>query len=221
MKQPLVVFGGGDIAELAHYYFTNDSGYEVVAFTVDAGFVREASFCGKPVVAFEEVAREFAPQDHAFFAALSYSQLNALRKAKYLAGKALGYRIASYISSRATVLNQGAIGEHAFILEDNTLQPFSSIGNNVTLWSGNHIGHHSRIDDHCFLASHIVVSGGVRIGESCFIGVNATLRDHVSIGARCVIGASALVLADAEAEGVYAPAATERARVPSTRLRRL
>ncbi|MGZ5179190.1 MAG: acetyltransferase [Ramlibacter sp.] len=221
MKQPLVVFGGGDIAELAHYYFTNDSGYEVVAFTVDAGFVRETSFCGKPVVAFEEVAREFAPQDHAFFAALSYSQLNALRKAKYLAGKALGYRIASYISSRATVLNQGAIGEHAFILEDNTLQPFSSIGNNVTLWSGNHIGHHSRIDDHCFLASHIVVSGGVRIGESCFIGVNATLRDHVSIGARCVIGASALVLADAEAEGVYAPAATERARVPSTRLRRL
>jgi len=221
MKQPLVVFGGGDIAELAHYYFTNDSRYEVVAFTVDAGFMREASFCGKPVVAFEEVAREFPPQDHAFFAALSYSQLNELRKAKYLAGKALGYRIASYVSSRATVLNQGAIGEHAFILEDNTIQPFSAIGNNVTLWSGNHIGHHSRIDDHCFLASHIVVSGGVRIGESCFIGVNATLRDHVSIGARCVIGANALVLADTEAEGVYAPAATERARVPSTRLRRL
>jgi sugar O-acyltransferase (sialic acid O-acetyltransferase NeuD family) len=221
MRQPLVVFGAGDIAELAHYYFSHDSTYEVVAFTVDAAFVKEPVFCGKPVIPFEEVGQVHAPADHAFFAALSYSQLNALRKQKYLAGKTMGYRIASYISSRATVLNGGAFGEHCFILEDNTIQPFSVIGNNVTLWSGNHVGHHSRIGDHSFLASHIVVSGGVRIGESCFVGVNATFRDHVSVGDRCVIGANALVLADAEAEGVYAPAATERSRVPSTRLRRI
>ncbi len=221
MKQPLVVFGTGDIAELAHYYFSNDSSYEVVAFTVDATFLKEPTFCGRPVVAFEEVQHAHPPSTHAFFAALSYSQLNSLRKGKYLAAKALGYPVASYISSRANVLNGGAIGEHCFVLEDNTIQPFSVIGNNVTLWSGNHIGHHSRIGDHAFLASHIVVSGGVEIGEACVVGVNATIRDHVSIGARCVIGANALVLADASAEGVYAPAATERSRVPSTRLRRI
>ena len=69
------------------------------------------------------------------------------------------------------------------------------------------------------MASHVVVSGGVDIGEQCFIGVNATLRDHINIGAKCVIGAGALLLADAEPEGVYIGAATERSRVPSTRLR--
>jgi sugar O-acyltransferase (sialic acid O-acetyltransferase NeuD family) len=221
MKQPLVVFGTGDIAELAQYYFERDTDHEVVAFTVDGAYVRESNFAGRPVVAFEDLASAFAPDRHAFFAALSYSQLNALRTAKYQAGKALGYRIASYVSPRASVLNGGAIGEHAFILEDNTIQPFSVIGANVTLWSGNHIGHHSRIGDNCFLASHIVVSGGVEVGESCFVGVNATIRDHVRIGARCVVGANALILADVEPEGVYAPAATERSRVPSTRLRRI
>ena len=100
-------------------------------------------------------------------------------------------------------------------------QPFVTIGNNVTLWSGNHIGHHSTIHDHCFIASHVVVSGGVEIDESCFIGVNATLRDHIKVGEKCVIGAGALLLADAEPEGVYIGPATERAKVPSTRLRKI
>lgn len=125
------------------------------------------------------------------------------------------------MSSRATVLNDDRIGENCFVLEDNTIQPFVEIGDNVTLWSGNHIGHHSRIGSHSFLASHVVVSGGVVIGEQCFIGVNATLRDHIRIGDRCVIGAQALLLEDAAPEGVYIGNATERSRVPSSRLRKI
>lgn len=151
--------------------------------------------------------------------ALSYSKLNGLRKEKYLAVKGLGYGLASYISPKATILNDGRIGENCFILEDNTIQPFVRIGDNVTLWSGNHVGHHSVIHDHCFISSHVVISGGVEIGEQCFLGVNATLRDHIKIGPRCVIGAGALLLADAAADGVYVGEATERGRVPSSRLR--
>lgn len=221
MKKSLVIFGAGPIAELAHYYFSHDSNYEVVAFTVDAAYRKADALFGLPVVPFEEVAAAYPPDRHDFFIALSYSALNAVRKEKYLAARALGYRLASYVSSHATVLNDGRIGENCFILEDNTIQPFVSIGDNVTLWSGNHIGHHSIIHDHCFIASHVVISGGVEIGEACFIGVNATLRDHITIGEKCVIGAGALLLADAEAEGVYIGAATERARVPSSRLRRI
>lgn len=221
MKKKLVIFGSGDIAQLAHYYFYTDSDYEIVGFTVDAEYLKEPEFCGLPVVPFEEVTQHFAPSGHDMFVALSYSKLNELRKAKYLAAKAAGYVLASFISPKATVLNQGRIGENCFIFEDNTIQPFVTIGNNVTLWSGNHIGHHSTIRDHCFIASHVVVSGGVTIEESCFIGVNATLRDHITIGSKCVIGAGALILADAEPEGVYIGTATERARVPSTKLRRI
>ena len=113
------------------------------------------------------------------------------------------------------------LGKTAFILEDNTIQPFATIGNNVTLWSGNHIGHHSTIHDHCFIASHVVISGGVEINESCFIGVNATLRDHIKVGRKMCDWGGRLLLADAESEGVYIGPATERAKVPSTRLRKI
>lgn len=221
MNKPLIIFGTGDIAELAYTYFSTDSDYQVVAFTVDSDYLQEDTFCGLPVIAFETLAAERAPDDHALFVALSYSGLNAHRKDKYLAGKAMGYEIASYISSAATILNDGMIGENCFILEDNTIQPHARIGNNVTLWSGNHIGHHSTIGDHTFIASHVVVSGGVTIEEQCFIGVNVTIRDHVTIGAKCLLGAGALILADADPEGAYVVKGTERSRVPSTRLRKI
>ncbi|WP_323015400.1 acetyltransferase [Devosia sp.] len=216
----VVIFGISDAAELAHFYFSTDSDYEVAAFTVDADFLPESGeFRGLPVIPFETVRERFPPEQYFIFIALGYSKLNEARKAKYLETKALGYRLASYVSSKASVLNDGRIGDNCFILEDNTIQPFVTIGNNVTLWSGNHIGHHSTIGDHCFLASHIVVSGRVSVGECTFIGVNATLRDHIKIGARCIIGAGSILLSDADEGGVYIGSQTERSRVPSHRVR--
>jgi len=221
MKEPLVIFGTAEQAQLAHYYFSKHSSFEVVAFTVDAEFLTQTEFCGLPIVAFEQVIAKYPPDSNHFFVALGYSKLNQVRKEKYLAAKALGYRLASFISPDATILNGGRFGDNCFILEDNTIQPFVTIGNNVTLWSGNHIGHHSTIGDHCFVASHVVVSGAVDIGESCFIGVNASLRDHIRVGEKCIIGAGALLLADAEPEGVYVGQATERSKIPSRRLGRI
>jgi sugar O-acyltransferase (sialic acid O-acetyltransferase NeuD family) len=208
MKRKLVIFGLGDMGQLAHFYFSTFSEYEVVAFTVDSFYIKEEAFCSLPVIAFNEVARRFPPERHDLFVAIAYSKINAVRKEKYHVAKTLGYRLATFISPYATMLNKGCIGENCFIFEDNTVQPFVTIGNNVTLWSGNHIGHHSVIKDHTFIASHVVVSGRVEIGEQCFIGVNATLRDHITIGDRCVIGAGSLILNDTEPGGVYMGVAT-------------
>lgn len=220
-KQPIIIFGTGEIAEVADFYFNHDSQYQVIGFTVDAGFVTEPEFRGRPVVAFEQVEERFSPQSHAMFVAVSYTRINALRTAKLAEARAKGYSMASYISSRATVFAGFQAGENCFILEDNTIQPFVSIGENVTLWSGNHIGHHSVLEDNVFLASHVVVSGGVRVGQGSFVGVNVTIRDHVSIGKQCVLGAGALVLENQPDFSVVAPRGTERSAVPSTRLRRL
>jgi sugar O-acyltransferase (sialic acid O-acetyltransferase NeuD family) len=221
VTRKLVVMGVGSVAELAHFYFSAGGEYQPAAFCVDPGFAAPGTFCGLPVVPYAEVAARFPPASHNFFVAIGYNHLNEARKAKYLAAKALGYRLASFVSPRATVLNGGRIGDNCLILEDNTIQPFVTIGNNVTLWSGNHIGHHSTVGDHCFITSHVVVSGGVTIGECCFLGVNATLRDRIVIGERCVIGAGALLLADAAPEGVYGALSTPRSKVPSTRLRKI
>ncbi len=217
----LVVFGTGDIAALADFYFTHDSPRNVAAFTVDAAFINAADFMGRPVVPFEQVASLYPPDRYDMFVALSYAKLNAVRTEKAAAARALGYTLASYVSTRATTFPDLSHGDNCFILENNVIQPFASIGANVTLWSGNHIGHHSSIADNVFIASHVVVSGGVQVGPGCFIGVNATLRDHVVLGARCVLGAGALALENLPDGSVLAPRGTEISPVPSHRLRRI
>jgi sugar O-acyltransferase (sialic acid O-acetyltransferase NeuD family) len=220
-KQQIIVFGAGEIAELADFYFTHDSEFEVVGFTVDGAYLKGAEFRGRPALPFERIGERYPPERYGLFVAVSYARLNALRAEKVAAARAMGYRLVSYVSSRATVFPGFEPKQNCFILEDNTIQPFASIGANVTLWSGNHIGHHSIIEDDVFVASQVVVSGGVRIGEGSFVGVNVTIRDHVTIGKKCVLGAGALVLEDQPDFSVVAPRGTERSPVPSTRLRNL
>ncbi len=206
----LVIFGAGDIARLAHYYFTRDSDYEVAAFTVDEKYRQGDTFLDLPLVSFEEVTERYPVEEYRMFVALSYARMNKLRAEKYHQAKENGYELASYVSSRCSFLTDHPVGDNCFILEDNTIQPFVKIGNNVTLWSGNHIGHDAVIEDHCFLASHIVVSGYVRIRNNCFIGVNATLRNSITIAPETLVGAGAVIMKDTVEQGVYLP---ERAKL--------
>lgn len=205
----LVIFGTGDIAKMAHYYFTRDSSHEVEAFTVDRAYRKGNEFCGLPVVDFETVTAKYPPDEYHMFVAMSYAKMNKVREAKYHKAKELDYRLVSYVSSRCSFLTDYPVGENCFILEDNTIQPFVKIGNNVTLWSGNHIGHDSVIEDHCFLASHIVVSGYVHIHPYCFIGVNATLRNSITIAQETLIGAGAVIMKNTVERGVYLPQRAE------------
>ena len=195
-KDRLVLLGDSAFAEVAYEYFTCDSEFEVVAFSVERAYLRRDSLLGLPVVPFEDLEPHFAPADHHFYAALVYTQQNKLRARLYASAKSRGYRPASYISRHAFVWRDARIGEHCFVFENNVIQPRVRIGRNVVLWSGNHIGHHSTIKDHCFLSSHVVLSGFVEVGESCFMGVNSTVANNVTIGDHCLIGAGALVLSD-------------------------
>ena len=215
----LIIFGTGDIAKLAHYYFSCDSEYEVTGFTVDKEYMTADVFLGLPVVDFEEIVDRCPPATHKVFIALSYAKMNRVRAQKYFKAKEMGYELATYVSSRCTFLTDKPVGDNCFILEDNTIQPFVEIGNNVTLWSGNHIGHDSVIENHCFLASHIVVSGNVRIDQYCFIGVNATLRNSITIARETLVGAGAIIMKDTVEKGVYVPEKTELLNTKSDRIK--
>jgi sugar O-acyltransferase (sialic acid O-acetyltransferase NeuD family) len=198
--KPLVIFGAGDIARLADFYFSRDAGREVAAFTVDRDFRDQPEFRGRPFVDFDDLEARYPPSAYDLFVALSYRGMNALRARKCEEGRRRGYALATYVSSRCSMLTEEPPGDNCFILEDNTVQPFVTIGNNVTLWSGNHIGHDSVIEDNCFVSSHVVISGHVRVGAFCFIGVNATLRNSITLAPRTLVGAGAILMKDT-AEG--------------------
>ena len=195
-KKKLIIAGDSAFAEVAYEYFTHDSPYEVVAFAVERAYLKKSELFGLPVVPLEEAEERYAPADHAFYAALVYTQGNALRRRLYETMKEKGYRPASYVSSRAFVWRNVEMGEHCFVFENNVVQPFTELGDNVVLWSGNHIGHHSKVGSHCFISSHVVISGFCTVGDYTFMGVNATMGNNLNVGRKCTVGAAALILAD-------------------------
>eukprot|EP01137_Pigoraptor_chileana_P035304 Opistho-2@29102 len=199
----IILFGIQDFAELAHYYLEKDSEHEVVAFSVNEQFLPEQPlFRGLPVVGFENIEEVYPPNEYKFFAPMSPVRMNRLREEIYHKIKDKGYEMISYISSKATLFGN-AVGDNCFILENNTIQPFTSIGNNVILWSGNHIGHHSVLKDHIMFTSHVVLSGHCTVENYVTIGVNATIRDGLTISEGSFIGMAASVIKNTEPWGLY------------------
>lgn len=214
----IIIFGLTDNAELAKFYFENDSDYEVAAFTVDEKYLEEKEFCGLPVEAFEDIEIKYSPDEYLMFIAVGYTQMNGIREEKYINAKKKGYSFANYISSKATIWTK-EIGENNFILEDNTIQPFVKIGDNNVIWSGNHIGHHGSVGNHNFITSQVTISGRVVIEDNCFIGVNASIRDHITIKNKTLIGAGAWIGKSTDEEEAYVTQATKKFPRKSTQLK--
>lgn len=214
----VVVFGAASIAEIVHYYLTNDSPYEVIAFTVDRERLVDERFLGLPVVPFDEVREHYPPDQFAMFVALGYSRMNRVREEHYLSAKAMGYELVSYISTKATVWPASEIGDNCFVMEDVIVHPFAKVGNDVILWSGAHIGHGSDIGDHCFISSRTAISGNVTVEPNCFFGTNSTIRDYLTIRRQTVVGAGAVILKSTQERGVYLARNAELLATPSDRL---
>jgi acetyltransferase-like isoleucine patch superfamily enzyme len=213
----LIIVGDSAFAEIAREYFDADSSYEVVAFSVELAFLNRAELHGLPVVPFEKIEENFDPATHYVYVATVYTQLNRLRARLADTAKGKGYKLASYVSSRSFVWRNVELGEHCFIFEDNTVQPFVIVGRNVVLWSGNHIGHHSIIRDSCFIASQVVISGFCEVGENSFIGVNATLANNVKVGKDNWIGPNVIIMKNTEAGALYKTNQPEPAKITATR----
>ncbi len=211
----VVVFGAGDAAQLAKFYFERFGEHRVVGFTVDADRVQAASYEGLPVVAWEDLEERFPPEAVRLFAPIGYAKLNAVRKARFNDGRARGYRFATFIHPNASYYGT-PVGENCMILEPSYINPFSEIGDNVMFWGGV-IGHHVRVADHCFLTRAIVMAHA-SLGERCFVSFSDVL-DHVTIGEACVIARRAYVTEDLPSNCVVVGPPSVRLKIPSGRLR--
>ena len=199
----IIIFGIQDFAELAYYYLKNDSEHEVVAFCVNEKYLPEhCYFYELPIIAFETIEKTYPAKQYSFFAPMSPQKMNKLRQEIYDNIKFKGYNLISYISSKATLFDN-SIGDNCFILENNTIQPFTTIGNNVILWSGNHIGHHSIIKDHVMFTSQVVLSGHCIVNQYCTLGVNSTIRDGLTLAEGTFVAMGACVIKNTDPWSIY------------------
>jgi len=216
-SKKLVIVGVGNIAISAYEYFSFDSFYEIVAFSINKNFIKDSKFINLPIVPLEDIENYFDTINYEIFVAIGDSHLNKDRERVYKFLKEKNYKFANYISSKAFVWRDVKIGENCFILENNVIQHGVEIGNNVTLWSGNHIGHFAKILDNCFITSHVVISGYSVIGKNCFIGVNASISNNIEIGEFNFIGLGAIINKSTEENSLYFSVPSEKSKVSAKR----
>jgi len=213
--EKVVLFGNAEVASMTYFYLSQDSPYEVAAFTVDREYIKEDTRFGLPVVPFEDVESICPPGEYKMSVALGFSKVNRFRAERYSQAKAKGYELISYVSSRTTTWPGLVVGDNCFISEGSIIQPFAEIGNNVIIGTGSIIGHHSVIKDHCFLAASVVVLGCVTIEPYCVLGANSTIRDGVTIARECIIGAGATISKNTRERAVYVDQPAELLPKPS------
>ena len=221
MTKPLLIIGNGEIAAMAFEYFTYDSDREVAAFAIGEEYIRDPSFCDRPLVPLAEIEIRYPPAAFDAFVAIGDLQLNRIRRGHFDEMKRRGYGLASYVSSKAFVWRNVEIGENCFILEHNVLQPFVKVGDNVTLWSGNHIGHRAVIEDNVFMSSHVVISGYARIGANSFLGVNSAVAHQVRIAEDNFIAMGAVISASTEPDRIYQGNPAEPRKIAAKRFCRV
>ncbi|HSQ92619.1 MAG TPA: acetyltransferase [Nitrospiraceae bacterium] len=217
--QQVVVFGNGQMASMMGFYLSHDSPFQVAAFTVDGQHIREDTLMGAPVVPFEELDRSHPPAQFALSMPISYRNVNQLRAAKFQEARAKGYRLISYISSKAITWPGLVTGENCIILEGSVIQPFVELGDNVFVGCASVIGHNCAVGDHCFIAPGAIILGYVRVEAYSFIGGNATIRDGITVGAECVIGAGVTISRDTRSKEVYIGERVEPSKKRSDELR--
>jgi len=215
----LILFGNGSVAQNHCHLLTLDSDYEVVAFSVDRAYLHEDSLMGRPVVPWDEIRDRYPPDTHKLHIAVGYVQMNRLRAQRFAEARALGYRLASYVSSKAVTWEGLEIGENCWIGAGSLIGAFVRLGDNVSLASGVNLGHHTVIEDHCFLASGVVISGNVTVGPYCILGANVTVRDRVTLARETVVGAGGTILEDTAEKGVYLGPPAEKLPVESDQLK--
>lgn len=214
-----MIFGAGQLAEVVAFYFTRQSEWSVVAHVVDDEYMTSECLNGLPVVPWSESLQKYPPSRYEMFVAMGYSRMNRLRAAKVREVRLAGYEMPSFVSEFARVSDNVQIGFNCLVLEHNTVQPFVAIGNNTFLWSGNHVGHHTVIEDDVFVSSHVVISGSCRIGRGSFLGVNSTVQNGLSVGEEGFVGPSTLVQADLPPKGVLLAERLNVQKVQSSHLR--
>ncbi len=192
MKKKLLIFGDGEIAEQAFFYFSKQSEYKIFGFIADNPNQRK--FKNLPLISTKELENDFTNDKYLIHVALSYRNLNQNRQDKFRYFNDRNYEFASFISDKSTILtDKKNLGRNLFILEEQSIQTGVKIGDNVMIWSNNHIGHNTVIASHTYISSNVTISGHCNIGERCFLGVNSCVADFITIGNDCFITMGSII----------------------------
>lgn len=199
----IIIYGNGAIAKVIFSYIKEKA--EVVGFTVDEACINSGvnSFCGMPLISFNNVQKIFKPQEHSMIIAVGFREMNELRHLKHEEAQQKGYSLATFIHESVMIHNEVFVEEGCIILDHVSIHPGSRILRGTFISSNVNIGHDCRIESFNWINSGVSIAGGCHIGYGCFFGVNSSVAHDVNIGKHNFIAANTLINKNTQNGEVY------------------
>ncbi|MGZ6240242.1 MAG: hypothetical protein ACXWMF_10425, partial [Syntrophales bacterium] len=188
MKKKTIIYGNGEYAHQVHQKLAEEEILDIVAFTADRQFMREDTFRGLPLVAFEDVDKMYPPDEFGMLVVIAFSMMRN-REIMFAKAKKRGYRLENFIASRAIIHNDLDIGENNIIHGGVYLGPFGRLGDNNVIRPNTYIGHGFKIHSHNYIAPGCNIGGECEIKGLSFIGIGSTVVDSTTIERETFIGA--------------------------------
>lgn len=216
IREELWIFGAGDLAKLAKFFFEKELDKPVSGFIVDeehlAGVPRDL---GK-VVAWQEYL-ELVPKGRSLvFPAIGYRSMRA-REAIFDRIEKSEQKICNLVCQSAKVASDVELGVGVFVMPSVVIEPGVVVGSNNVIWSNSTVCHDSIVGRHNFIAANAVIGGRARIGSRCFFGFSSVVGQDVRVADDVLIGATAFLKDSVDESGVYlgSPAIKRRSVDPA------
>jgi sugar O-acyltransferase (sialic acid O-acetyltransferase NeuD family) len=208
MPKNLIIYGIGNFAEYIRYAFDQDSAYTVKAFCLEASYlppITKRTQNGLEILNFNTLRNTYSPSRFELFIAIGN---DAIRERIFNEANSMGFKLANYLSSKATVWENIQFGKNVFISEDTGIQPFVEIGDN-TIIIGSKIGHHSKIGSHVLLSLSHIGANSI-IGNNSFLGLNSVIKPNTIIEKNNIIGMGCNITKNTRVNEVYSSASSKK-----------
>lgn len=183
----VVIFGTTEFSEYIYYTIKTENEDNVIAFTMTKDYIKSDKYCGLPVLPFEEL-NQLLNEPFEILLTLSYKAMNTGRERLYKECKDRGYRVYTYISSRA-VCDSDSIGEGSIVMPMSYIPPLTRIGVCNVINVATIIGHTSEVGNYNWFSGNCVMGGDVKVGSYCFFGMNSLLKNNINVASYTMLGA--------------------------------
>ena len=125
---------------------------------------------------------------------------NYTRFEKFQQARRAGLTPVNVVHPRAHVSRFVQMGEGVTILAGATINPGTTIADNVCVNTSASVDHDNYLETSCHIFPNATLTGGVRVAEFAYVGSGAVIAPNLTVEKYSYVGAGALVLADV-AEG--------------------
>jgi acetyltransferase EpsM len=121
---------------------------------------------------------------------------NYARFGKLQQARRAGLTLVNVVHPRTHISRFVKMGEGVVILAGATINPGTTIEDNVCVNTSASVDHDNYLEKSCHIFPNATLTGGVRIGEFAYVGSGAVVTPNLTVEKYSYVGAGAVVLAN-------------------------